>query len=219
MSGIKPITFYFKVKSKDELEVEELLHTQSSRHSKTSSLEFSRTISTVSAEVMSIITLVDLTTNNDSNSAGGLTTLLPVYHSDVYDDDDFVNVDLTENDVGNSAFSALDTLIGPSSSIGNSVFSALDTFIGPSSSLVSLTNNQPHGREISKRIKHRRPDNWRQIADYYKIYRNIAATIKLFDLNSYSVVDVHDKRHIYALGYYNTSLDKRSRFYERDCAI
>ena len=99
MSGIKPITFYFKVKSKDELEVEELLHTQLSRHSKASSLEFSRTISIVSAEVMSITTLVDLTTNNDSYSAGALTTLLlPVYHSDV-DDDDVVNVDLTENDV------------------------------------------------------------------------------------------------------------------------
>ena len=96
MSGIKPITFYFKVKSKDELEVEELLHTQLSRHSnnKASSLESSRTISTVSAEIMSIITLVDLTTNNDdSYSAGGLTTLLPVYDSDV-DDDDVVNVDL-----------------------------------------------------------------------------------------------------------------------------
>ena len=39
---------------------------------------------------MSIITLVDLTTDNDSYSAGGLTTLLPVYHSDV-DDDDVVN--------------------------------------------------------------------------------------------------------------------------------
>ena len=74
MSGIKPITFYFKVKSKDELEVEELLHTQLSRHSnnKASSLvESSRTISTVSAVVMSIITLVDLTTKNNSYSAGG----------------------------------------------------------------------------------------------------------------------------------------------------
>ena len=71
MSGIKPITFYFEVKSKDELEVEELLHTQLlSRHSKASSLESSRTISAVSAEVMSSITLVDLTTNNDSYSAG-----------------------------------------------------------------------------------------------------------------------------------------------------
>ena len=71
MSGVKPITFYFKVKSKDELEVEELLHTQLSRHSKASSLESSRTISAVSAEVMSIITLVDLTTKNNSYSAGG----------------------------------------------------------------------------------------------------------------------------------------------------
>ena len=87
MSGVKPITFYFKVK-KSELEVEELLSTQLSRHSKALSLESSGTISTVSAEVMSIITLVDLTTNNDSYSAGGLTTtLLPVYHSDDDDDD------------------------------------------------------------------------------------------------------------------------------------
>ena len=70
MSGIKPITFYSK-EDEYELEVEELLHTQLSRHSKASSLESSRTISTVSAEVMSIITLVDLTTNNDSYSAGG----------------------------------------------------------------------------------------------------------------------------------------------------
>ena len=173
MSDIKPITFYVKVKSKDELEVEELLHTQLSRHSKASSLESSRTISTVSAEVMSIITLVDLTTNNDSYSAaGGLTTLLPVYHHSDVDDDDVVNVDLTENDVGNSVFSALDKFVGPSSSVGNAVFSALDTFIGPSSSLVvSSTNNQPHGRDISKRIQHRRPDNWRIIADYYKIIR------------------------------------------------
>ena len=61
MNGIKPITSYFKVKSKDVLEVEELLLTQLSRHSKASSLESSRTISTVSAEVM---TLVDQTINN-----------------------------------------------------------------------------------------------------------------------------------------------------------
>ena len=75
MNGIKPITSYFMVKSKDVLEVEELLLTQLSRHSRASSLESSRTISTVSAEVM---TLVDLTTNNDSYSiGGGLKTLVP----------------------------------------------------------------------------------------------------------------------------------------------
>ena len=60
------------------MEVEELLLTKLFRHSKASSLESSRTISTVSAEVM---TLVDLTTNNDSYSVGGLKTLLAAYHS------------------------------------------------------------------------------------------------------------------------------------------
>ena len=69
MSGIKPITSYFKVRSKYELEVEELLLSQVSRHSKkASSLEHARTVSTVSSEVMSIV--VDLT-NDDLVSAGG----------------------------------------------------------------------------------------------------------------------------------------------------
>ena len=48
MSGIKPITSYFKVRSKDELEVEELLLSQVSRHSRASSLQHALTISTVS---------------------------------------------------------------------------------------------------------------------------------------------------------------------------
>jgi len=48
MSGIKPITSYFKVR---ELEVEELLLSQVSR---ASSLEHALTISTVSSNVMSI---------------------------------------------------------------------------------------------------------------------------------------------------------------------
>ena len=65
MSSIKPITSYFKVRSKDELEVEELLLSQVSRHS---SLEHALTISTVSSAVMSIV--VDLS-NDDSVSAGG----------------------------------------------------------------------------------------------------------------------------------------------------
>ena len=69
MSGVKPITSYFKVKSKDELEVEELLLTQVSRHSKASALETARTIiSTVSSKVMNIV--VDL--SNDDSSSGVL---------------------------------------------------------------------------------------------------------------------------------------------------
>ena len=69
MSGIKPITSYFKVRSKDdELEVEELLLSQVSRQFRASSLEHALTISTVSSKVMSIV--VDLS-NDDSVSAGG----------------------------------------------------------------------------------------------------------------------------------------------------
>ena len=57
MSDIKPITSYFKVRSKDELEVEELLLSQVSRQSRraSSSLEHALTISTVSSKVMSIV--------------------------------------------------------------------------------------------------------------------------------------------------------------------
>ena len=68
MSGIKPITSYFKVRYKDELEIEELLLSQVSRHSRASSLEHALTISTVSSKVMSIV--VNLS-NDDSVSAGG----------------------------------------------------------------------------------------------------------------------------------------------------
>ena len=56
MSDIKPITSYFKVRSKDELEVEELLLSQVSRQSRaSSSLEHALTISTVSSKVMNIV--------------------------------------------------------------------------------------------------------------------------------------------------------------------
>ena len=54
MSGIKLITSYFKVRSKDELEVDELLLSQVARHSRAASLEHALTISTVSSKVMSI---------------------------------------------------------------------------------------------------------------------------------------------------------------------
>ena len=64
MSGIKPITIYFKVRSKDELEVEELLLSQLSRHFKAASLDSSRTISTVSSKVISIV--VDLSKDDSS---------------------------------------------------------------------------------------------------------------------------------------------------------
>ena len=62
-------------------------------------------------------------------------------------------------------------------SVGDSVF-------GPVlSSIVIKSYNQPHGK-LASRIMHRRPDNWRMIADYNKVYRNIAATIKHFCLRT-----------------------------------
>ena len=61
------------MRSTDELEVEELLlYHQLSRHSKAASLDYSRTISTVSSKVMSIV--VDLS-KDDTSTAGGLKKL------------------------------------------------------------------------------------------------------------------------------------------------
>ena len=77
MSGVRPITSYFKVISKDELEVDELILSQLSRQSRASSLATARSISTVSSKVMSII--VDLTNNDTaSSSAGGLAASLSI---------------------------------------------------------------------------------------------------------------------------------------------
>ena len=101
------------------------------------------------------------------------------------------------------------------SSGGDSVFTALDTLIGPSSILCS--NKQPHGggKHRASRIMHRRPDNWRLIADYYKVYRNIVATIKQFGLRTHDMrkpqmywvttigrwmKDVDDKKELWEYG-------------------
>jgi hypothetical protein len=54
------LTSYFKVVTKDEREVEELLATQFSRDSRASSLESAKTLSTLSSAVMSIVDLTDL---------------------------------------------------------------------------------------------------------------------------------------------------------------
>ena len=51
MSGVKPITSYFKVLTKDQLELSELLDTQSSRNYRTLSLQTAITNSTLSTKV------------------------------------------------------------------------------------------------------------------------------------------------------------------------
>jgi len=51
MSGVKPITSYFKVLTKDQLELSDLLDTQSSRNYRTLSLQTAITNSTLSTKV------------------------------------------------------------------------------------------------------------------------------------------------------------------------
>ena len=122
--------------------------------------------STVSSTVMSIV--VDLS-NDDSVSAGGFLKEALAGYDSTNDDEVDVVADATEN----------------LPSVGDSVFAALDNFIGPVvSSIVINSNNQPHGGKMASRIMHRRPDNWRLVADYYKVYRNIVATIKHFGLRT-----------------------------------
>ena len=59
MSKVKKLTNYFKMVTKDEREVEELLATQLSRNSRTATIESAKTLSTLSSAVMSIVDLTD----------------------------------------------------------------------------------------------------------------------------------------------------------------
>ena len=54
------MTSYFKLLTKDEMEVNELLEIQLSRNSRTASFESAKTLSTLSSAVMSSIDLTDL---------------------------------------------------------------------------------------------------------------------------------------------------------------
>ena len=59
MSGVKPITSYFKVLTKDKLEIEELIESQSSILSKTISNQSARICCTLSDKVYD--SYIDLT--------------------------------------------------------------------------------------------------------------------------------------------------------------
>ena len=96
MSGVKPITSYFKVLTKDQLELSELLDTQSSRNYRTLSLQTAITNSTLSTKVYDAY--VGLTQADD----------LPALENGVDDDVEPVVVGL-----GDSIFSALDSVLGP----------------------------------------------------------------------------------------------------------
>ena len=55
MAGVKKLTSYFKLLTKDEMEVNELLASQLSRNSRTASLESAKTLITLLSAVMSAI--------------------------------------------------------------------------------------------------------------------------------------------------------------------
>ena len=80
MSGVKPITSYFPVLNKDQLEIAELLDTQSSRNYRTLSLQTASTNSTLSSKVYDAY--VDLTKADD------LPASVDVIAIDDDDDDD-----------------------------------------------------------------------------------------------------------------------------------
>ena len=152
MSGVKPITSYFKVLTKDELEIEELKESQSSTLSRVISNQSARTCSTLSTKVYDCF--IDLTKEPEEPPI--IPALLPDYSSDddVDDDDNVVIVVPT---------------------VGDSIFSALDRALGPEP--VVFSSNQTHCKKRDIREYNSRPVNWAEIADYYKINRNVSGTL------------------------------------------
>ena len=185
MSKQSHIKNFFKVKSADEIEVEELLLTQFSRASRAKTLETATTISTISTKIISIMDL-----SNDVNNIESLVN---------YDSDDFV-ADVDLNGTNQPSFPDLDSDIGvefvgiiknSSSSVGDAVIQALDTLICPSALPVVFTNNEPAYKKV-KLHRSNRPKNWRLIAQYYKENRNAAGTIHHFHLQNDKIANVLD---------------------------
>ncbi len=87
MSGVKPITSYFKVLTKDELEIKELIDSQSSSLSRVISNQSARTRSTLSSKVYD--SYIDLTKEPEESLPA-----LADYSSDDGDNDDVVPVAL-----------------------------------------------------------------------------------------------------------------------------
>jgi hypothetical protein len=114
MSRVKPLTSYFKKLSKDEIEIQSLKQTHSSRDTRTLSIETARTNSTLSSKLLE--SFIDLSQEND------LPPLIDVEDSD--DEEDGVPPVVAPN-VGDSVFKALDTVLGPSTEFFLPIFSLL----------------------------------------------------------------------------------------------
>jgi len=78
MSIQSKINSFFKAKTADELEVEELLFTQASRASRATTMETIKSINSIATSIRSII---DLSQNNNSNVAN-IGSLFQQYDSD-----------------------------------------------------------------------------------------------------------------------------------------
>ena len=154
MSGVKPITSYFKVLTKDQLELSELLDTQSSRNYRTLSLQTAITNSTLSTKVSDAY--VGLTQADD----------LPALENGVDDDVEPVIDDDVEP-----------VVVG----LGDSIFSALDSVLGPAPLVFS--NTQPVRNKTQSRDYNNRPHNWcfpsSSIAVYQKKVCGIPTTTLL----------------------------------------
>ena len=156
MSGIKNINKYFKPMSKDEWEVQELKNIHSARIAREVSIDSAIRISTISTKVMALIDLVDDV--EDEEEAITKEVNLVGYSSD----DD-------ENDVEDEVVFIEAVVQKPKSSVGDAVFIALDNLIGGGPCTVQDINIEPQ-RNKDKGKKFRRPNNWRAIGEYCKVF-------------------------------------------------
>ena len=77
--------------------------------------------------------------------------------------------------------------------VGDSIFSTLDRALGPEP--VVFSSNQAHRKKREIREYNSRPVDWVEIADYYKINRNVSGTIFHFGLKSNNVKEIESKKY------------------------
>ena len=157
MSGVQSIKSWFKPITREEIELQNLLLFQESRH-------HVEEVGRISAEAIQYI----------ANNNVAITDLIdenigPVMLVDLTEETDEVvivsnNSKNDENEV---------------TTVGDNVFKAFDNMVSP---LAIHSNNEPSYSSNVKRLKRKRPANWRTIADYFKFFRNVVATVKHFEL-------------------------------------
>jgi hypothetical protein len=138
MSKVKKLTSYFKIVTKDEREVEELLATQLSRNSRTATIESAKTLSTLSSAVMSI---VDLTDYSSDLLSPALNAIAEYESNNVRDDDEHEGEEVEfigTVDKRNSGF------------VGDAVINALDTIISQTSPIFSNVQPNPHSQKLKR---------------------------------------------------------------------